>query len=140
MAALITNLLKREHLSLSDVARISGVAKSTLSSATKRPVETWTIKTLNAFAKGLNEEAGALLNFLQSRSYQLEINDHNQTIQGVQIADKELYQQIRFVVENNHLEGWQPTKEDIEYLVNVAVNPDPQLLKEYHQIFGVHHD
>ena len=43
---------------------------------------------LNAFASGLNERAGDLLNMLQSKEYKLDINDEKQTIQGVYVSDK----------------------------------------------------
>lgn len=68
-------------------------------------------------------------------SYELTIDDEQQIIQGIVIPDKEMYQQIRFVIENNHLEGWQPSKKDVEWLLKNAVNPDPELIKEYKKIF-----
>lgn len=37
--------------------------------------------------------------------YSLKINDHSQMIQGIHIEDPEIYEQIRFVVESEHLEG-----------------------------------
>lgn len=66
----------------------------------------------------------------------LEINDRKQTIQGVYIEDKDTYYAIRTTVEVEHLEGWNPTKKDIEYLLNSANNPDPQLDKDYNEIFS----
>lgn len=63
---------------------------------------------------------------------QLKIDDQSQTIQGVKISDTSLYEKIRFVVQNNHLEGWQPTKEEIENLVHDNTN----LSDDYNRIFG----
>ncbi len=40
-----------------------------------KPIETWSVRVLNAFASGLNERAGDLLNMLQSKEYKLDIND-----------------------------------------------------------------
>lgn len=69
-----------------------------------------------------------------SNSYKLNIDDTRQTIQGIVIPDKEMYQQIRFVIENNHLEGWKPEKEDVEYLLKNAMHPDPKLIKHIKNI------
>ena len=40
-----------------------------------------------------------------TNSATLQIDDENQTIQEIQISDQELYQQVKFAVVNNHLEG-----------------------------------
>ena len=90
---------------------------------------------LNAFAIGLGERPGDLLNVLEAQPYILDINDETQTIQGVFIADKETYQQIRTVVEVNHLEGWNPTKSDIQELLDEAINPDPQVAERFEKIW-----
>lgn len=70
----------------------------------------------------------------------LKIDDTNQIIQGVHIADKEIFQQIRFVVVNNHLEGWMPTSNDVKSLLNEAQNTNSDLDKEYDKIFGEKND
>ncbi|MBI0120811.1 hypothetical protein H3U50_03135 [Lactobacillus sp. M0398] len=67
---------------------------------------------------------------LKPQSYNLEIDDETQTIQGVFIPDKEMYFEIRGVVEASHLEGWNPTKEDIQAVLDGVVNPDPEEVKE----------
>ena len=36
----------------------------------------------------------------------LKIDDQAQTIQGMKISDPDLYKKIRFIVQDNHLEGW----------------------------------
>lgn len=40
-----------------------------------------------------------------TNSATLQVDNKNQAIQGIQISDKELYQQVKFAVVNNHLEG-----------------------------------
>jgi hypothetical protein len=44
-----------------------------------------------------------------------------------------LYKKVRFVVQNNHLEGWQPTEKEI----NDLVHGKPDLSEDYHKVFGV---
>lgn len=70
----------------------------------------------------------------------LKIDDTNQIIQDVHIADKEIFQQIRFVVVNNHLEGWMPTSNDVKHLMDEAQNTHSELNKEYDKIFGEKND
>lgn len=69
-------------------------------------------------------------------NYQLKIDDQKQTIQDVYIANKELFQQVRFVVEMEHLEGWNPTQADIYYLLQEANEPDSYLDDEINCAFG----
>lgn len=136
MTTVIMNLLNQNNLTIYDIARTSGVSKSTLQNASEKPIESWSIRVLNAFAKGLGKKSSELLDTLQPNNYSLEINSTKQTIQGVYIPDKQTFYNIRFTVEMEHMEGWNPEKEDIEYLLNVAQNPDPKLLSELDEIFG----
>lgn len=64
---------------------------------------------------------------------QLKTDGQEQMIQGVKISDPVLYKQVRFVVQNNHLEGWQPTEEEI----NNLIHDKPDLSEDYYKIFGV---
>lgn len=48
----------------------------------------------------------------------LKIDDQTQMIQGIRISDPDLYKKIRFIVQNNHLEGWQLTEQEINDLVH----------------------
>ena len=73
-------------------------------------------------------------------AYVLEINDPNQTIQDVYIEDKETYQQIRFIVESEHLEGWEPTTAEVEFLLAPSLEPNLDLQNEVDQIWGDDHD
>lgn len=68
-------------------------------------------------------------------NYHLVINEQQQTIQGIRIKDLALFQEIRFVVQNNHLEGWNPKSGDIERLVKQAQRPDVKLVKQIHEAF-----
>ncbi|MDK7308789.1 hypothetical protein [Lactobacillus jensenii] len=136
METTITKLIKNKNISISQIARNGNVPKSTLISATKRPVETWTVKTLIAFAEGLEMKGSQLFEMLVKTPYKLKINDEAQTIQSVYIPDKRMFKLIRFTVLNNHMEGWEPTKLDIENLVEHAYNPNPKYLKEYQELFG----
>ena len=67
---------------------------------------------------------------------ELMIDNDKQTIQGVPIIGRKLFLNIRTVVEAEHLEGWNPTKKDIEYVYKEITNPKPEYLKEYHKLFG----
>lgn len=136
----ILNLLDNQNLSLKKVSEISGVPFSTLNNAAKKPIENWSIRVLNAFAMGLGETPAKLLDFLQPNNYQLVINDDKQTIQNVYIPNQNIYYNIRAVVEAEHLEGWNPTKQDIQYLLDQANHPDPDLMREYQSLFGDNHD
>ena len=135
MSATIVKLLESKNMSVTKVSEISKVPLSTLRNAIVKPIETWSIRVLNAFAIGLGERPGDLLNVLEAQPYILDINDDTQTIQGVFIADKETYQQIRTVVEVNHLEGWNPAKSDIQELLDEAINPDPQVAERFEKIW-----
>jgi transcriptional regulator with XRE-family HTH domain len=132
----ISELLKENRITLKDVAAKSGVALSTLSAAARKPIESWSIRVLVAFAKGLNELPSDLLKTLRPEHYELAIDNEKQTIQGVKISDKTLFLQIRFVVESEHLEGWNPTPDDIKDLLYSAKHPDPQMVADYQRIFG----
>ena len=135
MTTVIMNLLDQYNLTLSDISKISNVPLSTLTNAAKKPIESWSIRVLNAFAKGLSRKSSDLLDTLQPDNYSLDINDKRQTIQGVYIPDKQEYFNLRAVVQAEHLEGWNPTKKDIEYVYHGVINPKTKYLKEYHELF-----
>lgn len=136
MSATIVKLLKSKNISVAKVAEASNVPLSTLRNSIVKPIETWSIRVLNAFAIALKEKPGDLLNMLEAQPYILDINDETQTIQGVFIANKEIYQQIRTVVEVNHLEGWNPTESDIQELFDEAILPDPAVAERFEEIWG----
>ena len=65
-------------MSVTKVSEISNVPLSTLRNAIVKPIETWSIRVLNAFAIGLGERPGDLLNALEAQPYILDINDETQ--------------------------------------------------------------
>ncbi|MCO6529779.1 helix-turn-helix domain-containing protein, partial [Lactobacillus sp.] len=62
MSATIVKLLESKNMSVTKVSEISKVPLSTLRNAIVKPIETWSIRVLNAFAIGLGEKPGDLLN------------------------------------------------------------------------------
>lgn len=46
-----------------------------------------------------------------------------------------MFQQISFVVKNNHLEGWNPETKDIERLIDQANNPEQNVIDEINEAF-----
>ncbi|MDF7639770.1 helix-turn-helix domain-containing protein [Lactobacillus sp. ESL0791] len=140
MSSVINKVLESNNLTVKDVADKSHVSASTLRKSIQKPIENWSIRVLNAFAVSLDKRPGDLLNMLEPKIYTLDIDDRNQSIQGVYIADKTLYQQIRGVVEASHLEGWNPNKADIQYLLDQATDPDPELVKRIDKIWSEEND
>ena len=69
------------------------------------------------------------------QDYKLEIDVDKQTIQGVTIPDPQMFQQICFVVKNNHLEGCKPETKDIARLVDQANKPDQSIIDEINEAF-----
>ena len=139
MPTVILGILNNANMSMKEVSNISNVPFSTLNNASKKPIETWSIRVLNAFAEGLKMKPSELLEELQPSTYKLEIDDKNQIIQGVYIPDIENYYAIRTVVEIEHLEGWNPTNTDIRYLHKQALDPDPSLVKEVDDVLKEYH-
>lgn len=136
MNAAVSKLLNNANLTIRDISKKTNVPTTTLSNALNKPIESWSIRVLNAIAAGLDKRPGDLLNMLQPTAYTLDINDENQSIQGVVIPDRFMYQQIRGVIEASHLEGWNPEKSDIEYILDSVINPDPRELKRIDEIWG----
>ena len=135
METTINRLLKSKNIGIVEVAEKSAVSDSTLRKAAAKPLENWSVRVLNAFATGLDLRAGDLLNMLQPKEYKLDINDKNQTIQGVYVSDKAMYLELRGVIEASHLEGWNPTKKDVESVLDGVLNPDPEEVKEIMEIW-----
>lgn len=136
MTTTIKKLLNSQNISIADVAAISNVPVTTLRSSITKPIETWSIRVLNAFAKALNESAGDLLNKLEQKEYSLEIDNKNQTIQDVFIRDKYIFQEMRGVIEASHLEGFNPTSKDIEDIQDAVMNPDQQEVERIEKIWS----
>lgn len=132
----ISEILERSNVTITDISRASGVNLSTLSQAYKRPVSSWTVAILDATAKGLHMSASDLLESLQGDSYELQIDDAAQTIQGVRFDDPREYQATKFSVQNEVLEGWKPSFDDIRWLKDQTEHPDPSVIAAYNEDFG----
>lgn len=139
MPTVILGILSNANMSMKEISDVSKVPFSTLNNASKKPIDTWSIRVLNAFAEGLRMKPSELLEELQPSTYKLKIDDKNQIIQGVYIPDKENFYAIRTVVEMEHLEGWNPTSADIKYLQKQAVDPDPSLVDEVDEVLKEYH-
>lgn len=70
------------------------------------------------------------------QEYSLEIDNENQTIQGVFIRDKYIFKEMRGVIEASHLEGFNPTAKDIENIRDAVINPDPQEAERIEKIWS----
>ncbi|MBB1063424.1 hypothetical protein [Limosilactobacillus fastidiosus] len=68
--------------------------------------------------------------------FSLIIDDQSQSIQGVKFPDRAIYQNIKFVVKSNVMEGWQPTSADIEELKAFMENGHPELEQQFKTIIG----
>ncbi|QGF41143.1 helix-turn-helix domain-containing protein [Limosilactobacillus gastricus] len=136
MNVTLKNLLDDNQITQTMIAETSGISLATINQTLNRPIDSWSIKILDAVAKPLYMSAGQLLDIINPSKFELETNDDLMTIQGVKIDNYEMYQQIRFAVENNVMEGWEPTKQDIEDLLRFAHNPDPEYIARYKEIFG----
>jgi hypothetical protein len=133
---LIDEVMTNYNTNLSDIAHKSGISKTTLSNAFKRPINTWTIRILNGVAKAINETPEKLLHLLQGDQYSLVINDHEQSIQGVKIPDLPTYRNVKFTVKSNVMEGWRPSRSDIEELKVFTEISHPELDQKFKDIFG----
>lgn len=135
MLSKISILLTNHKLTLEDISQNKHLAKQDLKEALNENPDNWSSAVLLALSSSLNMRPGDLLELLDP-VYSLKINDRNQMIQGIYIEDPEAYEQIRFVVESEHLEGWQPDEEDILRLLDETINPSTKLQAEIDQIWG----
>ena len=139
MLSKISILLTNHQLTLKDISQTQNLAEQDLKKALNENPDDWSSSVLSAFPPSLKMRPGDLLELLDP-VYALKINDHHQMIQGIYIEDPEIYEQIRFVVESEHLEGWQPDEEDILRLLDEALNPSAELQAEIDQIWGEEDD
>ena len=135
MLSKISILLTNHHLTLKDVSQSNSLIEKDLEDALNENTDNWSSAILSALSSSLNMRPGDLLELLDP-VYSLKINDTNQMIQGIYIEDPEMYEQIRFVVESEHLEGWQPDEEDILMLLDEAINPSKEIKSEIDRIWG----
>lgn len=135
MLSKISILLTNHHLTLKDISQSNSLMEEDLEEALNENPDNWSSAILSALSSSLNMRPGDLLELLDP-VYSLKINDTNQMIQGIHIEDPEMYEQIRFVVESEHLEGWQPDEEDILMLLDEAINPSKEIKSEIDRIWG----
>lgn len=135
MLSKISILLTNHHLTLKDISQSNSLMEKDLGEALNENPDNWSSAILSALSSSLNMRPGDLLELLDP-VYSLKINDTNQMIQGIYIEDPEMYEQIRFVVESEHLEGWQPDEEDILMLLDEAINPSKEIKSEIDRIWG----
>ena len=135
MLSKISILLTNHHLTLKDISQSNSLLEKDLEDALNYNLDNISSSILSALSSSLNMRPGDLLELLDP-VYSLKINDTNQMIQGIYIEDPEMYEQIRFVVESEHLEGWQPDEEDILMLLDEAINPSKEIKSEIDRIWG----
>ena len=136
----IINILKRNNITVTIIARESGLDVAQVNQVIKRPVATWSVHLLNAVAYALDERPGELLDQIQAFPFELHTDDDALTIQRVQFSTAAVYQQVRFAVESNVLEGWKPTTMEIMLLKAAAERPDDEILTEIERLFGDEND
>ncbi len=135
MLSKMSILLTNHQLTLKDISQKNDLREQDLKNAFHENPNNWSSSVLSALSSSLNMRPGDLLELLDP-VYSLKINDSNQMIQGIYIEDPEIYEQVRFVIESEHLEGWQPDEEDVLRLLDEAINPSSELQTEINQIWG----
>lgn len=66
---------------------------------------------------------------------ELEINSKQQTIQGVLFADTSDFLSLRAILQAEHLEGFNPTKEDVEEIIKKSKQEDEDFDRLYQKLF-----
>lgn len=65
----------------------------------------------------------------------LEINSKQQTIQGVPLANTSNFLSLRAILQAEHLEGFNPTKEDVEEIIKKSKQEDEEFDRLYQKLF-----
>ena len=133
MTTAIRAFLKQNDLTIRRISRTSGISASTLSSTFKRPINSWSIGILNNLANITHSIPTRVLQDLQTNQWKLEINSRQQTIQGVKITPKVVFQRLRFIVMNEYFEGWKPNHNDIKMLLRSNQKPNQLVKKTIHK-------
>lgn len=66
---------------------------------------------------------------------ELEINSKQQTIQGVPLANTRNFLSLRAILQAEHLEGFNPTKEDVEEIIKKSKQEDEDFDRLYQKLF-----
>lgn len=134
MDAKVKQLLKDNSLTLHDLSKQSAISETTLSSTFSRPVDTWSIRVLKALAKSLNLRIDELDAKLSAKPFTLDVDEDKHMIQGVKVPN-DLFFSVYSSVNFNVMEGWQPSANDIENLVNQMQQPDVNLDEEINKLW-----
>lgn len=127
MLSKVTKFLKDNHLTLNQVSRASDISPSTLSNTFKRPVNSWKIGVLLKLAKMVHAPINDIIKYFSGYHWTLDINNQDQTIQGVHIKNKKTFKIIKSTITVECIEGWKPTKTDVEEVVNHYYHPLPKI-------------
>lgn len=130
-------LMEMQHTSWAELGRATKISPNTLRDTNGRDISTWKVVIVNEVAKYFNQNPGDFLNYLQghSRINGIDINEIEQSIQGVKISNKMQFNLMINVIENNLNLGYLPTKEDIEYLLDNWEKIDKADVDKVHQKF-----
>lgn len=130
----VKQLLKDNSLTLHDLSKQSAISETTLSSTFSRPVDTWSIRVLKALAKSLNLRIDELDAKLSAKSFTLDVDEDEHMIQGVKVPN-DLFFSVYSLVNFNVMEGWQPSANDIENVVNQMQQSDVTLDEEINKLW-----
>ena len=134
MNVTVKQLLKDNSLTLHDLSKQSSISETTLSSTFSRPVDTWSIRVLKDLAKSLNLRIDELDAMLSVKPFTLDVDEDKHMIQGAKVPD-ELFFSVYSSVNFNVMEGWQPSANDIENLVNQMQQSDINLDEEINKLW-----
>lgn len=130
----INDILKVKNTSLLDIAEKTGSPYSSLYNSSRNDITNWKISTLNTFANGLDMNAGELLNLLQQSDLpKIEFDDSKLELQNYNFSkeQKDLYFYMKKIVTDSAIQGFIPTKEEIEALVTSLSNNDSSLYTKW---------
>ena len=134
MNVTVKQLLKDNSLTLRDISEQSSISETTLSSTFSRPIDTWPVRVLKALAKSLNLRIDELDAMLSVKPFTLDVDEDKHMIQGARVPD-ELFFSVYSSVNFNVMEGWQPSANDIENLVNQMQQSDINLDEEINKLW-----
>ena len=134
MNATVKRLLKDNHLTLRTISKQSSISEATLSSTFARPVDSWSVRVLRALANSLDLRIDELDKKLSTDSYKFDVDKQKHTIQGVKIPEN-LFLSVYSSVNFNVMEGWRPTANDIEKIVDQVQQPDSTLDEEINDLW-----
>ena len=130
----VEQLLKDNSLTLRDISEQSSISETMLSSTFSKPIDTWSVRVLKALAKSLSLRIDELDAKLSAKSFTLDADEDKHMIQGVKVPN-DLFFSVYSSVNFNVMEGWQPSANDIENLVNQMQQSDVTLDEEINKLW-----